>query len=57
MIRRCYRHQHPEDFDRQEVEEPRLPESLRYGRSEEPRASTSAIPEEAMGVNCAQPEP
>jgi hypothetical protein len=49
MIRECYRHQHPEEFDRPAVDEPCLPAELRYGRSEDTHASTVTIPEEAMG--------
>jgi len=31
-ITRCFRHQHPEAYDRKEVPEPEVPVELRYGR-------------------------
>lgn len=48
MIIRCYYHQHPEDYGRGYVDEPCLPEIVRYGRDAMP-ASTAMLPEEIMG--------
>jgi hypothetical protein len=31
MVQRCFRHQHPELYDRREVPEETLPMTLRYG--------------------------
>ena len=31
-ITRCFRHQHPEAYDRKEVPEPEVPMEFRYGR-------------------------
>jgi len=48
MINRCYRHQHPEVFDRPAVEPPRLPAGLRYGGEHVP-SSRAQVEEEPMG--------
>lgn len=48
MINRCFRHQHPEAFDRPEVSEPPVPAELRYGQDVVVPVAP-LIPEEPMG--------
>jgi hypothetical protein len=50
---RCYQHQHPEDYARGAVEEPWLPELVRYGVDEVIQTSTTVLHEEAMGLDSA----
>jgi hypothetical protein len=36
MVQTCFRHQHPEAYERDEVAEPSVPTELRYGRGDAP---------------------
>jgi hypothetical protein len=54
MIIRCYQHQHPEDYARAYIDEPWIPEWIRYGRDDFP-ASRQALAEEPMGIYCPSP--
>lgn len=49
MINACFRHQHPEAYDREPVPEGIVPTELRYGRDEYHVPPTPVIPEESMG--------
>jgi hypothetical protein len=54
MIRACFRHQHPAEFGRAEVDEGDIPSGLLYGPGEEivpqrRRSRQRSRPEEEMG--------
>lgn len=48
MVQHCFRHQHPEAYDRAEVTEPDVPTNLRYGRTGNVEGGQYVV-EETMG--------
>lgn len=48
MLRACFRHQHPEEFGREIVDEPYVPPELRYGNDPQ-KSKGRIIQEQAMG--------
>ena len=48
MIRACFRHQHPEEFGANAVDDAAVPARLRYG-SDDIYPRGAAVPEEPMG--------
>lgn len=57
MVNRCFRHQHPEAYDRDEVPEPSIPPNLRHGLGDTyyPASQESISEELGMGVPDARP--
>lgn len=49
MVNRCFRHQHPEAYDRPATSEPEVPPSLRYGYVETAWTPQPSLEEEPMG--------
>jgi hypothetical protein len=49
MIRRCFEHQHPEEYGRGAVPEPSLPSTLRYGPGDDLPPVAETLAQEDMG--------
>lgn len=55
MVQTCFRHQHPEAYQRDEVPEPSVPTELRYGSDRIPDGIQEYQVEETMGDPGARP--
>lgn len=48
MINRCFRHQNPDAYGGESIEEPHIPAGLRYGGGDIP-STPETLPQQEMG--------